>query len=214
MPLVLAQPDVRVLLRVALLVPFHLLPQDRREERVVDPVHPANDASRRRALLAAEQLVHRVSLLLRVPLRPDLRPVLSNRRDQKVPGPLRDLVRLEHRRDVQALGRLHRVRVRPQPVEDEQRPVHAPNLGVGRRVEARQTVRPDLVVQQPLDRVPDRLLHLAVAADAQGPFPALQQQRLGEAVRLGRPPATVGRPVANWQAIVGRLVPEEPERLR
>ncbi len=141
-------------------------------------------AGRRRA--AAEQLVHRVALAGRVPREPQLRPRLAQGRAQQVQAADRQGLRLLDPGDVVALQRLDALGGVVLHALEDDAAAPRPQDAVGQHPEvAAEAQRLDLVLDQPLDRLVERALHLA---DAHRPhrrrLDAAPHQQLGERVRL------------------------------
>ncbi|MNY16158.1 hypothetical protein D3C86_1494080 [compost metagenome] len=188
--LALAQPDVVVVLRRGPLTVKALGLQLVVEPRVVVVVDLHDMRIRRR--IRHEPLIRLVRLQLRVHGHPDLGTTLADRRDQDVPRPLADRLALFHPASVDALVRLDRVhRVVSQPSEQELGPVLPPDCRLQYLVEPTEMQRLDLVRQQLVHRILDRLLHLTEAANPQWRLSPLDQQRTGESPRLPAAPPAV-----------------------
>src|SRR5690606_36519201 len=98
-----------------------------------------------------------------------------------------------------ALQRLDGIHVVTQTTKQKQRAVEATNLAVCRGVEPLEAELPDLVVEQPLDRVADRVLDLAGTEHSLGVVRTHEQESLCEAVRLRRASPTKPGLVSRWR---------------
>jgi hypothetical protein len=216
--LVLAEPDVRVLVGVAPPVVLHLLAENVGKPGVLVPVDLAQDGPGRRAALAAEHGVHRVLRRARVPVEPDFRARRPDGRAEDVEAGLTDRTGLRDVGDVDAFHRLDRIDVGAQAGEGDQGSVAAADFAVERLVEAvagrAEAQQVDLAVEQPLHRIADRTLDFAGAEDGQRALAGLDQQRRGDRVRLGRAAAAVEGAVADGMTVVRRVGEQRPEGAR
>ncbi len=178
---------MRVLVRVARAVVFHLRAQDIRQPRVVQIVRLHHDRIGIR-LFAAQEGVDRVGLEPRVPAEPDFRAVLAQRRAQQFQAHGAQGLRLFHPGSVKPLERLDAVgRVVLHALEDDDAAAWRVDLVLLDVELLRHAHRGDLVLQQPLDRLLKALLHLA---DARPTSPGVHQaaldQQLSEEMGLPR----------------------------
>ena len=116
---------------------------------------------------------------------PYLAALFADGWDQDVPGQAADGLRFLHPAHVHAFKRLDVGRVVFQANEREFRAVGPADGGLGDVVEPQQPQRFDLVAQQLVDGILDAGLVLTGAQHADGLFDALNQQRPGNAPRLG-----------------------------
>jgi len=194
---VVAFPDVGVLVRRVDEVELPLGLQFRREPVVVAPVG-LNHHGVGWKVRAPEKLVDRVGLQLRVPREPQLGAGLADRRAKQPERGRRQAAGLLDPRHVVALQRLdafRRVVLHPDEVDlaAAGRPDH-----LVEDLEARDVELPDLVLDQALGAVPQRLLDLTDAQDAERRnLDAPSNSHRGEEVRLARPPTAPGALVAS-----------------
>ncbi len=154
-------PDVIVSLLVDGLEVAALGVQRGREPGIVLPVHRLHDGAGRR--LHDEALIGRIAFLAGVEANPDPRALLADGRDQDVPGFVGNALRFLHPANIDAFERLDFLDRLAQALEDEQRAGVAGDRRFGDLEPALQAEIPDLILQQPVDRVGDGALVLAGA---------------------------------------------------
>ena len=166
-----------------------------REPRVIPPVHLDDDRVRRR--IRHEAAIALVGLQLRVHRDPDLGALFADRGGQDVPGPLGDRLPLLDPANIDGLEGLEVLsRDARQAREKDLRSVLSPDRALEHVVLAGQAQRLDLIDQELIDRVLQRLLDLARAQDAQRRLGPQDQQRTSDRPGLAGPSPAVSDLVA------------------
>ena len=193
---VLAFPDVMITIGVQFQVKLPFFLQHGREPRVVGPVRPDDDRIVR--LVVTQQFVHGVGLPARIPRKPDLRLISSDRRSQKRETASAQYLPFLDPGDAVSLQRLDRFRVvRLHPVENDQPVTGRLNPIVEYPEFAAEPERSDLRLNEPFGRLVESSLNLP-DADRQRAACRLTflDQQLAEEMRFPAAAPAVGALIA------------------
>ena len=189
---------MRVLLRIALSVVLHLVPEHIWQPWVIFVVRLDNNAIRRRVFASQEQ-INRISRFAWIPAKPQFTIRLANRWPEQVKAVLAKTLRFFYPCNVITLKRLHRVRcVVLHPLKDDQATVAAFDLRVLNLEVSPGVQRFDLPFKQFLYRLVKTSLNLTHANRVCLLKNGSLNQHLTKEMRLARASPSVCAFVSCW----------------